>query len=57
MRNGQLYEWTPESVKKGYREQLREEFQMLTFVQDGLLTGPNGAKFGDSLAGRDVDVV
>jgi hypothetical protein len=48
MWNGQLYEWTPDSVSKGYRQQLREEFQILTYVQDGLLTGPNGAPFGDS---------
>jgi hypothetical protein len=48
MWNGQLYEWTPESVSKGYRQQLREEFQILTYVDDGLLTGPNGAPFGDS---------
>jgi hypothetical protein len=48
MWNGQLYEWTPDAVAKGYREQLREEFQILTFVQDGLLTGPGGIPFGDS---------
>ena len=48
MWNGQLYEWAPEAVSKGYRQQLREEFQILTYVDDGLLTGPNGAPFGDS---------
>ena len=46
--NGNLYEWTQNGVSKGYRGQLREEFQILTYVQDGILTGPNGAKFGDS---------
>jgi hypothetical protein len=46
--NGNLYEWTPDAIAKGYRGQLREEFQILTYVQDGVLTGPNGAKFGDS---------
>ena len=46
--NGNLYEWTPASITKGYRGQLREEFQILTYVQDGILTGPGGAKFGDS---------
>ena len=46
--NGQLYEWTAEAVSKDYRQQLREEFQILTYVDDGLLTGPNGAPFGDS---------
>ena len=48
MWNAQLYEWTPDAIAKGYRGQLREEFQILTFVQDGLLTGPGGAPFGDS---------
>jgi len=48
MWNGQLYAWTADAVSKGYRQQLREEFQILTYVQDGLLTGPNGAPFGDS---------
>jgi hypothetical protein len=46
--NGNLYEWTPDSVNRGYRGQLREEFQILTYVQDGILTGPNGTRFGDS---------
>ncbi|MBZ5623368.1 MAG: hypothetical protein LAQ69_32290 [Acidobacteriia bacterium] len=46
--NGNLYEWTQDAVSKGYRGQLREEFQILTYVQGGVLTGPNGAKFGDS---------
>lgn len=46
--NGNLYEWTPDAVNRGYRGQLREEFQILTYVQDGILTGPGGAKFGDS---------
>jgi hypothetical protein len=41
-----LYEWTQDAIDKGYRQQLREEFQILTYVQDGLLTGPNGAPFG-----------
>ncbi len=48
MWNGQLYMWTPASVRKGYRQQLREEFQILTYVDDGLITGPNGTPFGDS---------
>lgn len=47
--NGNLYEWTPDAVSKGYRGQLREEFQILTYVRDGILTGPGGAKFGDSM--------
>ena len=28
------------------RQQLREEFQILTYVQDRLLTGPKGTAFG-----------
>ncbi|HZW80473.1 MAG TPA: hypothetical protein VFF50_08380, partial [Candidatus Deferrimicrobiaceae bacterium] len=43
-----LYTWTPEAISKGYRGQLREEFQILTFVQDGLLTGPGGKPFGSA---------
>ena len=41
-----LYEWTQDAIDKGYRQQLREEFQILTYVVDGLLTGPNGTPFG-----------
>jgi len=43
-----LYEWTQDAINNGYRGQLREEFQILTFVQDGLLTGPGGAAFGSA---------
>ncbi|HET6181013.1 MAG TPA: hypothetical protein VFE61_29110 [Candidatus Sulfotelmatobacter sp.] len=43
-----LYEWTPDAISSGYRGQLREEFNILTFVRDGLLTGPGGAKFGSA---------
>jgi hypothetical protein len=46
--DAQLYEWTADAIGKGYRGQLREEFQILTLVQDGLLTGPGGGKFGSS---------
>jgi hypothetical protein len=41
-----IFEWTPAAIAQGYRQQLREEFQILTYVADGLLTGPNGAAFG-----------
>ncbi len=44
--DAQLYEWTPDAVKKGYRSQLREEFRLLTLVDDGIITGPGGSKFG-----------
>jgi hypothetical protein len=46
--DAQLYAWTQAAIEAGYRGQLREEFQILTFVQDGLITGPGGAKFGSS---------
>jgi len=43
-----LFEWTQDAIDQGFRGQLREEFQILTFVQDGLITGPGGAAFGTS---------
>jgi hypothetical protein len=43
-----LYAWTQNAINSGYRGQLREEFNILTFVQDGLLTGPGGAPFGSA---------
>ena len=43
-----LYTWTQDAIDNGYRGQLREEFNILTFVQDGLLTGPGGAPFGSA---------
>jgi len=43
-----LYEWTQDAINQGFRGQLREEFQILTFVQDGLLTGPGGKAFGSA---------
>jgi hypothetical protein len=46
--DAQLFEWTQGAIDQGYRGQVREEFQILTFVQDGLITGPGGKKFGSS---------
>jgi hypothetical protein len=46
--DAQIYQWTPAAIANGYRGQLREEFQILTFVQDGLLTAPGGAPFTTS---------
>jgi hypothetical protein len=46
--DAQLYEWTPDAISRGFRGQMREEFQILTFVQDGLITGPGGTAFGSS---------
>jgi len=43
-----LYEWTQEAISQGYRGQLREEFQILTYAQDGLITGPGGKAFGSA---------
>lgn len=43
-----VYEWTPDAIAQGYRSQLREEFQILTLVQNGFLTGPDGRPFGSS---------
>ena len=41
-----VYEWTAKAIQKGYRQQLREEFQILTYAHDGLITGPKGKRFG-----------
>ena len=46
--DAQLFEWTQNAITQGFRGQVREEFQILTFVQDGLITGPGGGKFGSS---------
>ena len=46
--DAQLYTWTDEAIDRGFRGQLREEFQILTFVQDGLITGLGGRPFGSS---------
>jgi hypothetical protein len=46
--DAQLFEWTQDAINNGFRGQVREEFQILTFVQDGLITGPAGGAFGSS---------
>jgi hypothetical protein len=46
--DAQLLEWTQEAIRNNFRGQLREEFQILTFVQDGLITGPGGKQFGSA---------
>jgi hypothetical protein len=44
-----LYTWTDEAIAKGYRQQLREEFQILTYAQDGLITGASATQpFGSA---------
>jgi hypothetical protein len=46
--DAQLFEWTADAINKGYRGQVREEFQILTFAQDHLITGQGGSRFGSS---------
>jgi hypothetical protein len=46
--DAQLFAWTTDAIDRGFRGQVREEFQILTFVQDGLITGPGGAAFGSA---------
>jgi hypothetical protein len=46
--DAQLFEWTRDAINSGFRGQVREEFQILTFVRDGLITAPGGAVFGSS---------
>jgi hypothetical protein len=36
-----LFTWTQNAINNGYRGQLREEFQVLTYVQNGFLMGMN----------------
>jgi len=44
-----LYTWTDEAISKGYRQQLREEFQILTYAADGLIMGASQtAPFGSA---------
>jgi hypothetical protein len=46
--DAQLFSWTEDAINQGFRGQVREEFQILTFVKDGLITGPGGKMFGSS---------
>src|SRR6266481_6159407 len=46
--DAQLFEWTQSAIDQGFRGQVREEFQILNFVRDGLLTGPGGKAFGSA---------
>ena len=41
-------EWTASAVALGYRSRLIDEFQYLSLVQKGFITGPGGKKFGSS---------
>ncbi|MDQ3659539.1 MAG: hypothetical protein M3454_00460 [Actinomycetota bacterium] len=40
--------WTDEAIENGYRSRLIDEFQILSFADQGFLTGPDGADFGSS---------
>ncbi len=40
--------WTRDSIEKGYRSRLLQEFQVLDFAEKGFITGPNGGKFGST---------
>ncbi len=40
--------WTQDSIEKGYRSRLLQEFQILDFAEKGFITGPNGGKFGST---------
>jgi hypothetical protein len=40
------YEWTPASVSSGYVQQMRDSFQVLQMLRDGLVTGPGGSSIG-----------
>lgn len=44
----QLGEWTQEAIDRGYRSRMIDEFQLLAFVRDGWITGPDGAPYGSS---------
>ena len=41
-------EWTQEAIDAGFRSRLNDEFQNLTFVQNGFVTGPGGADYGSA---------
>ncbi|CAA9553380.1 MAG: hypothetical protein AVDCRST_MAG73-3008 [uncultured Thermomicrobiales bacterium] len=40
--------WTDEAIDNGYRSRMIDEFQLLGMVQEGFITGPDGAPFGSS---------
>ena len=41
-------QWTQEAIDAGYRSRLIDEFQILSFVEFGFLTGPGGSDYGSS---------
>jgi len=40
--------WTEAAIAQGYRSRLIEEFQILGFVEQGWVTGPNGEDYGST---------
>lgn len=43
-----IYAWTQDAINRGYRSQLREEFQILGLAERGILTGVSGVEFGSA---------
>jgi len=43
-----LGEWTPEAIDAGYRARVIDEFQILSLVRDGWITGPEGVPYGST---------
>ena len=41
-------EWTQEAIDAGFRSRLIDEFQILSFVEFGFMTGPGGAEYGST---------
>lgn len=41
-----LGEWTQDAIDNGYRSRLIEEFQILSFAEQGWITGPGGNPYG-----------
>ncbi len=40
--------WTPNAIRKGYRSRVIDEFQLLSLVVGGHITGPGGKRFGST---------
>jgi hypothetical protein len=43
-----LGEWTKQATDNGYKSRLTQEFQILSFVEQGWITGPGGKPFGST---------
>ena len=40
--------WTAAAIRKGYRSRVIDEFQLLSLVRGGHVTGPGGKRFGST---------